>query len=186
MRLKVKDSNEYPGYKVCGVDRGKKADEHAFYAFLVNKMKLPLKSLPRRIDKKQGAWLDGKHMFPPVRGYAKLLVPELEKYPCDVCEFARYNSQCRLQAACMPYLYYMLASTEKMVGPAVPKKNLNVAFKVPNDRKKGKGKGKEKGKGNSGAARQRKSAGSRNDPSVPRKRSAKKGKAGKEKGRSHK
>jgi hypothetical protein len=175
MRLKVKDVPKYPGYKVSGIVRGEQLHEYRFLVFLQKHLKLNVKSLPKRVDKKHGAWLDDTHMFPPVRGYAKMLVPEYGEYPCDICQFARYNSQCRVQSVCMPYLHYMLADFDKMSGKLLVKKNIPVKFKVPHDERKGRRRIEGK------PERQRASSGSRNDSSVPLKRSTRKGGARKRK-----
>ncbi len=96
-------------------------DSHVeqYSQFVLEELKLELKRLPIKADKASGFRIvknKTEWILPPARETSQVLIPAPGAYPCDICEFARYNQLCQHQRVCTAFTYWSLGTAEKMDG----------------------------------------------------------------------
>jgi hypothetical protein len=88
-------------------------------AFLHDELKIDVKRIPRRAPRRTGIKL-GRWILPPARTTNKTLIPPPREYPCNICEFARYNQLCQHQKNCAVFAYWTIRSANQMPNRQLP------------------------------------------------------------------
>lgn len=87
-----------------------------FLRFLTDHLHMDIKKFPTRVPRKSGL-LVGSWVLPPFRFTNSPLIPAANYYPCDLCEFARYNSLCAAQSSCAAHAYWSMQKLEQLESP---------------------------------------------------------------------
>jgi hypothetical protein len=98
----------------------KMTNEGSFLRFLTEHLHIDIPRLPKRAARRSGATV-GDWLIPPFRFTSEPLVPAADFYPCDLCEFARYNALCARQNKCAPHAYWSMQKLE-MLESSTPKR----------------------------------------------------------------
>jgi len=85
----------------------------SFLLFLMNHLHMDISKIPSRVPRKLGAHVGG-WVIPPFRFTSDPLIPAADYYPCDLCEFARYNALCSLQSNCAPHAFWSMQKLEQL------------------------------------------------------------------------